>query len=209
MINKRNTWFLWCMLILITGCHKKQQPSKDVVELARNLTQGASIILKGDTIHTLRKLPPVGSQAESFTLTNNDFQDVSLSDFKGKTVILNIFPSIDTRVCATSVRKFNKEAARLKNTVILCISKDLPFAQKHFCAAEGIKQVILLSDFRSNFGQTYGVQIVDGAMRGILSRAVIVINPEGKIIYEEQVPDIAQEPRYEKALQAINNYPVI
>lgn len=163
-----------------------------------------TITLKGSPVHTVGKLPAVGTQAEDFTLTAVDLTDKSMSDFKGKNIILNIFPSVNTRVCAMSVRKFNQDAANLPNTVVLCISKDLPFAQSAFCGAEGIQNVVMLSDFRTDFGHKYGVQLVDGPMRGLLSRAVVVINPEGKIVYEEQVPDISQEPDYAKALQAIS-----
>ena len=116
---------------------------------------------------------------------------------------MNIFPSVNTGVCSKSVRKFNVEAAGLSNTTVLCISKDLPFAQKQFCGAEGIDHVVMLSDFRNNFGNIYGVQIADGPMKGLLSRAVIVVNPEGQIVYEQQVPEIGQEPDYAAAIAAV------
>lgn len=164
---------------------------------------GTSITLHGNTIHTVGKLPAVGTQIEDFTLTDTTLAEKSLADFKGKTLIMNIFPSVNTGVCAKSVREFNKDAASLNNTTVLCISKDLPFAQKAFCGAEGIDNVVMLSDFRSDFGHDYGVLMADGPMRGLLSRAVIVVNPEGKIIYEEQVPEIAQEPDYAAALKAV------
>ena len=128
---------------------------------------------------------------------------MSSADFKGKYIIMNIFPSVNTGVCAKSVREFNKDAASLENTIVLCISKDLPFAQKQFCGAEGIDRVVMLSDFRNDFGNLYGVQMADGSMRGLLSRAVIVVNPEGKIVYEQQVPDISQEPDYPAALATV------
>jgi thioredoxin-dependent peroxiredoxin len=159
--------------------------------------------LGGNTIHTVGKLPAVGSQAENFTLAGVDLKEKTFSDFKGKFVIMNIFPSVNTGVCSKSVRKFNEEAAGLKNTTVLCISKDLPFAQKAFCGAEGIDHVVMLSDFRTDFGKTYGVQIADGPMRGLLSRAVIVVDPEGKIVYEQQVPEIGQEPDYAAAIAAV------
>jgi thiol peroxidase len=162
-----------------------------------------TIKLKGNEIHTVGSLPATGTAAQNFTLTATDLSDKSLSDFKGKTIVLNIFPSINTGVCAASVRNFNKEAAGWNNAVVLCISKDLPFAQKQFCGAEGIENVVMLSDFRSDFGHEYGVQMADGPMKGLLSRAVVVINPEGKIVYEEQVPEIAQEPDYSSALAAM------
>jgi len=163
----------------------------------------ATITFKGNNVKTVGSLPSVGSKAKNFTLVGTDLSDKSLSDYKGKNVILNIFPSVNTGVCATSVRKFNEEAARLDNTVVLCISKDLPFAQAEFCAAQGIKNVEMLSDFRTNFGEEYGVQMVDGPLKGLLSRSVVVINADGDIVYEEQVPEIAQEPNYSAALKAL------
>ena len=166
-------------------------------------TNGATITLGGKPVHTISKLPAVGTDAKNFTLTAVDLTERTLADFQGKYIIMNIFPSVDTRVCSTSVRTFNQDAASLDNTTVLCISKDLPFAQKQFCGAEGIERVVMLSDFRNDFGTRYGVQMVDGAFKGLLSRAVIVINPEGKIIYEQQVPDIGQEPDYASALAAV------
>lgn len=162
-----------------------------------------TITLKGNEIHTVGQLPKVGAEAENFTLVADDLSEKSLSDFKGKNIILNIFPSVNTGVCAASVRNFNKDAANLPNTAVLCISKDLPFAQAQFCGAEGIKNVTMLSDFRTDFGHQYGVQMADGPLKGLLSRAVIVLNSEGKIIYEQQVPEITTEPNYEAALAAL------
>lgn len=164
---------------------------------------GTSITLGGKLVHTVGKLPAVGTDIKDFTLTGTDLQEKTLSDFKGKYIVMNIFPSVNTGVCSKSVRKFNEDAAELKNTTVLCISKDLPFAQKEFCGAEGINNVVMLSDFRNDFGKVYGVQMGDGPMRGLLSRAVIVIDPQGKIIYEQQVPEIGQEPDYESAIAAI------
>lgn len=164
---------------------------------------GTAITLKGQTIHTSGKLPSVGTQAKAFTLTGVDLSEKTLDDFKGKYLVLNIFPSVNTGVCAKSVREFNKDAAGLNNTSVLCISKDLPFAQKQFCGAEGIENVVMLSDFRNDFGHEYGVEIIDGPMRGLLSRAVIVVDPTGKIVYEQQVPEIGQEPDYVAALAAV------
>ncbi|MGI4022519.1 MAG: thiol peroxidase [Janthinobacterium lividum] len=164
---------------------------------------GTAITLGGKSIHTVGKLPAVGTPVKSFTLTGVDLADKTFADYKGKYVIMNIFPSVNTGVCSRSVRKFNEDAASLKNTTVLCISKDLPFAQKQFCGAEGIKNVTMLSDFRSDFGNVYGVKIADGPMKGLLSRAVIVIDPTGKIVYEQQVPEIGQEPDYTAAIAAI------
>ncbi len=166
-------------------------------------TTGTAITLGGKPIHTVGKLPAVGTPVKSFTLTGVDLADKTFADYKGKYVIMNIFPSVNTGVCSRSVRKFNEDAAGLKNTTVLCISKDLPFAQKQFCGAEGIDHVVMLSDFRSDFGNVYGVKIADGPMKGLLSRAVIVIDPAGKIVYEQQVPEIGQEPNYTAAIAAI------
>lgn len=171
--------------------------------MSTNSSQGTAITLKGNTIHTVGQLPSLNSQAPDFTLVANDLSAKSLKDFKGKYVILNIFPSLDTKTCATSVRSFNEKAAAMDNTVVLGISKDLPFASDRFCSAEGIENVITLSDFRSDFGHTYGVQLADGPLEGLLSRAIVVINPEGQVIYTEQVPEIVDEPNYEAALKAI------
>lgn len=164
----------------------------------------AKITLGGNPIHTLGNLPETGSKAPEFQLTALDLSEKSLEDFNGKTVLLNIFPSIDTGTCATSVRTFNKEAAALDNVVVLCISKDLPFAQKRFCGAEGIDNVVMLSDFRTgNFGKDYQLEITDGPLKGLHSRAIIVIGTDGSIKYTEQIQEIADEPDYSKALKSI------
>lgn len=163
----------------------------------------AQITLKGSPIHTIGELPDKGSSAPDFTLVKQDLSETNLSDYKGKRLVLNIFPSIDTGVCATSVRKFNEKAAELKNTVVLCVSMDLPFAQARFCGAEGIQNVVTASAFRSSFGDHYGVTIADGPLAGLLSRAVVVIDETGKVIYTEQVPEIAQEPDYDSALAVL------
>lgn len=164
----------------------------------------AEITLKGNPIHTCGELPAVGSQAPDFVLTNTELSDVSLQDFAGKRVVLNIFPSIDTSVCAASVRKFNEQAQNLDNTVVLCASLDLPFAHSRFCGAEGLDNVVPVTELRQRaFGEDYGVRIVDGPLAGLFSRAVIVIDENGKVIYTQQVPEIAQEPDYEAALNAL------
>jgi thioredoxin-dependent peroxiredoxin len=158
-----------------------------------------------NVVNTMGDLPAVGSSAPSFTLTGIDLKDVNLDDYAGKRVILNIFPSIDTRVCAMSVREFNKRAASLPDTVILCVSKDLPYAFRRFCGAEGIDKVVSLSDFRSKtFAQNYGLEMSDGGMAGLFARAIVVIDKQGKVIYTELVPVIGQEPDYEKAIQSLN-----
>lgn len=161
----------------------------------------AQITLAGDAIETSGTLP--SGTAPNFSLTAADLSEKTLSDYAGKTVIMNIFPSIDTDVCAESTRKFNATADKLANTEVLCISKDLPFALSRFCGAEGLENVSTLSAFRSSFGEDYGLEITTGPIRGLLSRAVIIVNGDGEIIYSEQVPEIAQEPNYDAALAAI------
>jgi thiol peroxidase len=142
--------------------------------------------------------------APGFKVTKGDLSDVSIHDLKGKRVVLNIFPSIDTPVCATSVRRFNQEAAKLQNTVVLCVSKDLPFAQKRFCVAEGLENVVTASEYKnSSFSDAYKVKILDGPLAGLFSRAIVVVDSDGKVTYTEQVPEIAQEPNYQKALAAL------
>lgn len=164
----------------------------------------AEITLKGNACSTIGELPTVGSDAPDFCVTNNDLADVSLKDYAGKTLVLNIFPSVDTPVCATSVRKFNEEATKADNTVVLCISKDLPFAFKRFCGAEGIENAITASALRDNtFGEAYGATIADGPLAGLLSRAIVVVDEKGKVAYTEQVPEITQEPNYDAALSAL------
>jgi thiol peroxidase len=162
------------------------------------------IAFKGNAIHTASSLPKVGSQAPDFNLVRANLSAVTLSEFKGKKVVLNIFPSLDTAVCAASVRRFNAEANNLENTVVLCISRDLPFAQSRFCAAEGLKNVITASEYRdSKFSDAYGVKMKDGPLEGLFSRAIVIVDPQSKVIYVEQVPEIVQEPDYEKALAAL------
>ncbi len=166
----------------------------------------ATVTLKGNTINTIGNLPQVGSKAPDFKLTQVDLSDVDLSAFSDQMLLLNIFPSIDTSTCATSVRKFNKEASNLKDTTVLCISKDLPFAQKRFCGAEGIQNVKVLSDFRyGNFGKAYGVEFIDGPFMGLHSRAIVIIDKSGKVIYTEQVTETANEPDYEAAKKALKD----
>lgn len=164
---------------------------------------GTTITLKGNEFQTVGKLPEVGSELKNFTLTDGSLGEKTLADYKGQFLVLNIFPSIDTPVCAQSVRTFNEKAASMENTKVLCISKDLPFAQANFCSSEGIENVINLSDFRTNFGHEFGLEIANGPLKGLLSRAVIIVNPEGKVIHTEQVPEIGQEPNYEMAISAI------
>ncbi len=164
----------------------------------------ASITLGGNPINTNGELPKVGSKAHDFQLIKNDLSVATLADYAGNNLVLNIFPSIDTGTCATSVRKFNESASQLKNTKVLCISRDLPFAQKRFCGAEGLDNVENLSDFNTGkFGKNYGLEIVDGPLAGLHSRVVIVLDENGVIQYTEQVPEIADEPNYEAALAVL------
>jgi thiol peroxidase len=163
----------------------------------------ATITLKGNPIHTSGELPAVGSVSSDFTLTSAALQDVSLAAYAGKRKVLNIFPSIDTPVCAASVRAFNQQAAGKDNVVVLNISADLPFAMKRFCAAEGLEGVESLSSFRSDFAKGFGVQITDGPLAGLCSRAVVVLDETNHVVYAEQVPEIAQEPNYEAALAVL------
>jgi thioredoxin-dependent peroxiredoxin len=163
----------------------------------------AEITFRGNPIHTVGELPAVGSPAPAFTLTGLDLSDVSVGDFAGKNLVLNIFPSVDTTVCATSVRTFNERAAALDSTAVLNVSADLPFALGRFCGAEGIEDVQSASVFRSDFGETYGVKIAEGPLAGLMSRAVVVVNGDGVVTYTEQVPEIGQEPDYDAALAAL------
>lgn len=164
----------------------------------------ATVTLGGNPIHTNGELPKIGSKAPDFKLVNTDLSIASLADFAGSKVVLNIFPSIDTGTCATSVRTFNAKASALTNTKVLCISRDLPFAQKRFCGAEGLENVINLSDFNTgSFGKTYGLEITDSVLAGLHSRVVIVLDENGIIKYAEQVPEIADEPNYESAIAAL------
>ncbi|MFC5045016.1 thiol peroxidase [Aquimarina hainanensis] len=165
----------------------------------------ASITLKGDTIHTSGVLPERNTQAPDFELINADLSVTKLSDYKGSRVVLNIFPSVDTGTCAASVRAFNKEANNLENTKVLCVSRDLPFAQARFCGAEGLENVVNHSDFKDGkFGKDYGVEIVDGPLQGLHSRAVVVLNEEGTVMYTEQVAEITEEPNYAAALEVLS-----
>jgi len=164
----------------------------------------AKITLKGNAINTSGELPTVGSAAKDFSLVATDLSSKTLADFSGKNLILNIFPSVDTGTCAASVRNFNKTAAELENTTVLCISRDLPFAQNRFCGAEGIENVVMLSDFKTGqFGADYGLNIVDGPLAGLNSRCIVVVNAEGNVIYTEQVAETIEEPNYDVALASL------
>lgn len=163
----------------------------------------AKTAFKGTPANTVGDLPKVGQQVQFNKLVKTDLSEISAENFAGKYKVLNIFPSIDTGVCAASVRRFNKEATSLKNTVVINVSYDLPFALARFCGAEGIQNCETVSAFRSNLGKEWGLQLVDSPLAGLMSRSVVILNPENRVVYTELVPDITQEPNYEAALKAI------
>ena len=165
----------------------------------------ATLVHRGLTVHSIGELPEVGSKLPGFVLTSTGMTDDLGPDVAvGKRLVLNIFPSIDTGVCAMSVRRFNELAAGLPDAVVLCVSNDLPMAQARFCGAEGIENVTVSSDFRTDFGDVYGVTMADGPLAGLLSRAVVVVDADGTVVYTEQVPEIGQEPDYDAALAALS-----
>ena len=163
----------------------------------------ATVTLKGNPFETVGNLPKVGDKAPGFSVVKDDLSDLNLTDISGR-IVLNIFPSIDTDTCAMSVRQFNQKATALDNTTVVCISKDLPFALARFCGAEGLNKVEVGSAFRSSFGEDYGVTVKTGPLKGLLSRAVVVIDENGKVIYTEQVAETADEPDYDAALKVLN-----
>jgi len=164
----------------------------------------AQVTLKGNPFHTVGELPRVGTEAPAFTLTRTDLSEISAADFKGQRLVLNIFPSIDTPTCATSVRTFNTKASQAANTTVLCVSADLPFAAGRFCTTEGLDKVVPASTFRNaGFGAAYGVTMADGPLRGLLARSVVVLGADGKVLHTELVGEIAHEPDYEAALAAL------
>ena len=163
----------------------------------------AKITLAGNEIETVGYLPEKGTKAPGFHLVANDLSEITEADYDGKRIILNIFPSVDTGVCAMSVRQFNKIAAELPNTAVVCVSKDLPFALERFCGTDGIDNAITASAFRSSFGEDYGVTMKTGPLRGLLSRAVVVVEPDGTVSYTQQVPEIREEPNYQDVMEAL------
>lgn len=163
----------------------------------------ATTAIDGNPVQTVGELPAVGAQAPEFTLTGTDLSDVTSASFAGRRVVLNIFPSVDTGVCAASVRRFNELAAGLENTTVVCASKDLPMALGRFCGAEGLENVVAASAFRSSFGEDYGLTQADGPLRGLLARTVIILDEEGKVVYSELVPEIKTEPDYDAAIAAL------
>jgi thioredoxin-dependent peroxiredoxin len=164
----------------------------------------ATITFQGNPLHTSGELPGIGSKAPAFSLVNSKLQDVTLATYAGKKKVLNIVPSLDTPTCAASTRKFNQKASGLYNTVVLVISADLPFAQDRFCSTEGLKDVVPLSTFRSNFARDYGVMLIDSILAGLTARAVIIIDEQDTVIYAELVAEIAHEPNYEHALATLS-----
>ena len=163
-----------------------------------------TIYFKGTPCHTYGNIPAVGTQAPEFTLTSNSLEDIKLTDYKGKRVVLNVFPSLDTAVCAMSVRRFNQEAAKLDNTVVICVSMDLPFDQSRFCTAEGIDKLVVASAFRSkDFVKNYGLEMVDGPLAGLLARAVLVLDEKHEVIFSDLVEEITNEPDYKGALSVL------
>ena len=163
----------------------------------------ATTALGGNPVHTVGELPPVGTTAPAISLIKDDLSELTSTDLAGTRVVLNIFPSIDTPTCATSVRTFNERAASLSNTKVVCVSADLPFAQKRFCGAEGIENVVTASSFRTDFGAAYGVAMADGRLAGLLARSVVVLDEKGTVVHSQLVPEIAQEPDYDAALAAL------
>lgn len=176
------------------------------MELNNNLktVNMETVYFAGNECHTAGMMPKVGEKAPDFTLVTPELKEVTLDEYKGKRVVLNVFPSLDTPVCAASVRRFNQEAAGIKNVVVLCISMDLPFAAGRFCEANGIKNVVTASAFRSpEFAKNYGLEMVDGPLKGLLARAVIVVDAEGKVEYADLVDEITHEPKYEEAIEVL------
>ena len=184
---------------------KKKAVKKTVKKVVRNKakTSGSKVTLGGNPVSTSGKLPKKGAPAPAFTLTTGALQEISNKDLRGKRVILNIFPSIDTPTCATSTRTFNSLASSLNNTEVYCVSADLPFAQGRFCGSEGLANVKTASSFRSNFGTAFGVNLTDGVLKGILARAVVVLDEKGKVLHSELVSEIANEPNYEAAISSL------
>ena len=163
----------------------------------------AQTALGGNPVNTIGDLPSVGSATPSFSVTKADLSDITPADLAGQRVVINIFPSLDTATCATSVRKFNELASGLDNTTVLCVSADLPFAQARFCGAEGLSNVVTASTFRSDFGTAYGVKLIDGKMAGLMARSVVVLDENGKVLHSQLVPEIAQEPDYDAAVASL------
>jgi thioredoxin-dependent peroxiredoxin len=163
----------------------------------------AEVTLGGNPVQTVGELPAVGTKAPAFELTGGDLSDLTADSFTGKRVVLNIFPSIDTPTCAASVREFNARASSLEDTVVVCVSADLPFAMGRFCGTEGLAEVAVASTFRSDFGDTFGVKLADGKLAGLLARAVVVLDADGTVLHSQLVPEIALEPDYDGAIASL------
>ena len=182
---------------------KSAKKVKKLAKVKKAKKSGTTVTLGGNPVSVSGKLPTKGKPAPKFSLTTSALQDISNKDLVGKRVIFNIFPSIDTPTCATSTRKFNEIASSLANTEIYCVSADLPFAQGRFCGTEGLANVKTASSFRSNFGKAFGVNLTDGVLKGILTRAVVVLDEKGKVLHSELVSEIANEPNYEAAINSL------
>lgn len=208
MINWKRNLSLCCVgMMCVCGFSQTANSGSvalQIVEKRMSIT-GETVICRGQEAHTEGPMLKVGTIAPNFVAADSEMKDVSLSDFKGKKVVLNIFPSLDTPTCAASVRHFNERASSVPQAVVLCISMDLPFAQSRFCSVEGLKNVVPLSVFRStDFRSGYGLQLADGPLRGLLARAVIVLDEQGQIVYTELVKNVSEEPDYDAAMQALN-----
>lgn len=195
-----------CFVLILSNlaCNSENSSSKSGETQTENIdSERMTVTMRGKETALTGKILGTGQEMIDVQLTQRDMSEISLSDFKGAWILLNVFPSLDTSTCARSVREFNEKAANLENTKVLCISKDLPFAQSRFCSIENINNVIALSAFRSDFGEKYGLTIAEGPMKDLLARAVLVINPEGKVVYTELVAELSNEPNYDNALLAI------
>ena len=182
---------------------KTKKPVKKKPVKKKPVSRGSKVTLGGNPVSTIGRLPASGAQSPEFTLTTGALKDISNKDLLGKRVILNIFPSIDTPTCATSTRTFNELASLLNNTDVYCVSADLPFAQGRFCGSEGLANVKTASSFRSNFGKAFGMTITDGVLKGVLARAVVVLDAKGKVLHSELVSEIANEPNYDAAINSL------
>lgn len=190
---------------LMAAGNNATAPSSEMTNVdAQQTPKGETVNIKGTEAHTEGQMVKVGEAAPDYTGVQKDLSEVKLSDFKGKKVVLNVFPSLDTPTCAASVRHFNADASALENTVVLCISMDLPFAQSRFCTTEGLENVIPVSLFRNEeFAKGYGLRLADGPLKGLMSRAVIIVDEDGKVVYTELVKNVSEEPNYEAALKVL------
>lgn len=203
-MNIKGVLYVCCLSMVGTLLPAQNGVDRMPQQAATEKPKGETVICMGREAHTLGRMVEVGKAAPDFDAVNAKLKEVRLSDYKGKKIILNVFPSLDTSTCAVSVRQFNEQASGLDNTAVLCLSMDLPFAQSRFCTAEGIKNVTPLSVFRSHrFAKNYGLRLIDGPVEGLMARAVIVIDAKGIVRYTELVPNMSKEPNYNAALKAI------